>query len=83
MRRSARLSKNAERVAKEKDFHRKVEEWEEDGLTVIDAGEKGRGVATTRVFEAGDYVCCYRGELVSHAEALRRYIERNKCMLPH
>ena len=75
MRRSARITKNAERAAKEKDFHRRVEEGEEDGLVVIDAGEKGRGVATTKVFQAGDYVTCYRGELVSHAEASRRYID--------
>ena len=72
MRRSSRLTKNSEKAEHEREFRRKVEEWSEDGLKIIDAGVKGRGVAATRPFSIGDYVTCYRGELISHSEALRR-----------
>ena len=73
MRRSSRITENAERAAKEREFLLRVEQCSEEDLMIIDAGEKGRGVASSKDFKAGEYVTCYRGELVSHREALRRY----------
>ena len=72
MRRSSRLTQNAERESKELEFQRKVRDWSEDGLVQVDAGSKGRGVAATKEFAVGDYVTCYRGELITHNEAIRR-----------
>ena len=34
--------------------------------------EKGRGVVATKVFGKGELLCEYSGELISHAEALKR-----------
>ena len=62
MRRSSRLTQNAEREAKEIEFQQKVRDWSEDGLVQVDAGSKGRGVAATKEFAVGDYVTCYRSD---------------------
>ena len=74
MRRSSRLGENSQKAAKEKDFLRKVEEQSIEGLAIINAKEKGRGVAAARVFSIGEYVTCYKGELIFHKEAIKRYI---------
>ena len=71
-RRSARVSEKNARVVKEQAFLARVTSPIEDGLQVIHAGDKGRGVAATKVFHVGDYVAKYQGELISHKEALNR-----------
>ena len=71
-RRSSWLAAN-EKNAKEQDFMRRVISASEDGLCVINAGVKGRGVAAEKEFRIGDYVAQYQGELISHKEALERY----------
>ena len=58
----------------EADFAQRVAENSCDGLTEIDAGPLGRGVATTKTFEVGDYITTYQGDLVSHKEAESRYV---------
>ena len=45
---------------------------EDEGIEVIDAGEKGRGVAAKNEFLKGEYVCTYQGELVPQKVALAR-----------
>lgn len=37
--------------------------------------DKGRGVFADRIFQRGDFVCCYKGELISKAEGERRRTE--------
>ena len=74
MRLSSRLEANCRKAQKERDFMQKVEEQSEDRLTVIDAGVKGRGAAAAKKFSTGDFVTCYKGEVISHKEALARYI---------
>ena len=73
MRRSNRAAANLQKVENEKELMRKVEAELEEGLAIIDAGDKGRGVAATKNFEVGNYVCTYQGELVTHKIALERY----------
>uniref|UniRef100_A0A672ZB73 SET domain-containing protein n=1 Tax=Sphaeramia orbicularis TaxID=375764 RepID=A0A672ZB73_9TELE len=41
------------------------------GLVIAHMEKKGRGVMTTRKFHAGEVICDYRGELVTHEEGLR------------
>ena len=72
-RRSARVAANAEKAERESDFMQRIMAEDEDGLRIFDAGIKGRGVAADKVFLPGDYVARYRGELISHKEALERY----------
>jgi len=45
--------------------HGKSQSW--DGLEVVaDLPGRGRGVRVTRLFQAGEVVCDYSGELLSH-----------------
>ena len=64
MRRSSRLQSNAAKAVKHEDFLRKVTENCSDGLEVVDAGVKGRGVASVQKFFEGDYVATYQGDLI-------------------
>ena len=45
---------------------------DESGLEKFSTKEKGRGVVATKVFGKGELLCEYSGELISHAEALKR-----------
>ena len=83
MRRSFCLEANSRKAQKERDFLQKVEEQSEDGLMVIDAGEKGRGVAAAKSFSTGDFVTCYKGEVISHKDALARYINKANTYKSH
>ena len=73
-RRSARVSTNAAKKEKEERLEARVKAGVADGLATINAGEMGRGVATLRKFDEGDFVCLYEGEVVPYKEAIRRYI---------
>ena len=73
MRRSKRVTAMAEKAEKESKLKRGVEEGSDEGLKVIDCGEKGRGVATERNFSRGDYVCLYQGELIPQKIGQQRY----------
>ena len=57
---------------REKQFMENVSSGSEEGLAIIDCGLKGRGVAATRTFVKGDYVCSYKGELTSQKVAFQR-----------
>ena len=72
MRRSTRVTALAEKVEKEKLLMEKIEAGKDEGIKVIDAGEKGRGVAAEKDFLKGEYVCTYQGELVPLKVALQR-----------
>ena len=72
MKRTSRQNANFEKVEREKELQRKVEEESEEGLAEIDAGPKGRGVTATKEFKVGEYVTTYKGELISHKDALAR-----------
>lgn len=37
--------------------------------------EKGKGVVAEKGFQKGDFLCCYRGNLLSKAEGDRRQVE--------
>ena len=80
-RRSARQSVIDEKHSREKEFMNCVMSSDENGLKMIDAGEKGRGVASTRPFKQGDFVARYVGDIISSKEAQSRYDSWNK--LPH
>ena len=58
----------------EADFFRRVAENCIEGLTEMDAGSMGRGVATTKEFVSGQYVATYQGEVISHKEAEARFV---------
>ena len=73
MRRSSRLQINSERAARDNEFHKKVQESSIDGLLVIDAGHKGRGVAVSRQFDEGEYVATHDGKTIPYKEAVIRY----------
>ena len=70
MRRSTRVTALAEKVEKEK--LEKIEAGEDEGIKVIDVGEKGCGVAAEKDFRKGEYVCTYQGDLVLQKVALER-----------
>ena len=72
-RRSQRRVENLQKAEEERVFSMKVANAEEDGLTIFDAGVKGRGVKSTKSFSMGEYVAQYNGELISQKEAIRRY----------
>ena len=72
MRRSSRLESKAVKEQAEADFSQRVAVNSSDGLKQIDAGSLGRGVATTKTFDIGDYITTYQGDLVSHKEAESR-----------
>ena len=72
-RRSQRRVENLQKAEEERVFWMKVANAEEDGLTIFDAGVKGRGVKSTKSFSMGEYVAQYNGELISQKEAIRRY----------
>ena len=72
-RRSQRRVENLQKAEEERVFSMKVANAEEDGLTIFDAGVKGRGVKSTKSFLMGEYVAQYNGELISQKEAIRRY----------
>ena len=63
---SSRLAAKSEQAERQREFDRRVWSEEEEGLVIIDAGEKGRGVAASRDFQVGEYVTQYRGELITH-----------------
>ena len=46
----------------------------EEGLQVAVLAGKGRGVVASRNFQKNSFVCEYRGELITHAEAKQREI---------
>ena len=71
--RSQRRVDNLQKAEKERIFWMKVANTEEDGLTIFDAGVKGRGVKSTKSFSMGEYVAQYHGELISQKEAICRY----------
>ena len=73
MRRSSRTDALAEIVEKERQMMIEIENGNEDGLVEIDCGHKGRGVQSSKPFCKGDFVCVYKGELVSFKEAVERY----------
>ena len=50
----------------------KIEAGEDEGIKVIDVGEKGCGVAAEKDFWKGEYVCTYQGDLVLQKVALER-----------
>ena len=52
---------------------RRIEEGEDEGLKMIDCGEKGRGIGTERTFSRGDYICQYKGELIPQKIGFQRY----------
>ena len=72
MRRSNRVTALAAKAEKEKLLMERVEAGADEGLVVMDAGEKGRGVAAAQQFHKGDYVCTYQGELISQKTMLER-----------
>ena len=72
-RRSQRRVENLQKAEEERVFSMKVANAEEDGLTIFDAGLKGRGVKSTKSFSMGEYVAQYYGELISQKEAIRWY----------
>ena len=41
-------------------------------------GIEGRGVAAAKSFSTGDFVTCYKGEVISHKDALARNIKKYK-----
>ncbi|XP_037089724.1 uncharacterized protein LOC119110088 [Pollicipes pollicipes] len=43
------------------------------GLEVFDAGRRGLGLRSRLAIAAGEFVCCYAGEVVGAAEAARRF----------
>ena len=72
MRRSARQTSMTAKAEKEREFWSKLKNDNEEGLEIFFAGHKGRGVKATKHFHQGDFVAKYKGELVSHKEAVRR-----------
>ena len=42
------------------------------GLEIVSCGDIGRGIATTKPFNRGDFLCSYKGDLLSKAEADER-----------
>ena len=74
-RRSSRVSNKAAKKEKDERLDAQVKAGVAEGLATIDAGVMGRGVATLKKFDEGDFVCLYDGEVVSHKEAIRRYSE--------
>ena len=73
-RRSSRIAVNDHKREMELELVDKVRGETPAGLVLVDAGEMGRGVATTRKYKAGELVSFYSGELVSQKEAIKRYI---------
>ena len=74
MRRSSRVQANAAKAEKHEEFMRKVTRNCSDGLDVVDAGVKGRGVTTKQQFLEGDYVATDQGDLISFKDAVQRYV---------
>ena len=72
MRRSSRVIVNAQKVEREKLNSIKMQNMDEADLEIIDCGEEGRGVAASKSFETGDYVCMYRGQLITQKSAFER-----------
>ena len=72
MRRSSRSAAIAVKAKDEKVLMEKVENGSDENLSIIDAGAKGRGVCAAKTFHKGQYVSTYKGELISHREALKR-----------
>ena len=56
-------------------LHSNILENVTHGLTIIDCGEIGRGIETTKSFKRSEYIATYCGELVDRFEAERREIE--------
>ena len=72
MRRSSRVIVNAQKVEREKLNSINMQNMDEAHLEIIDCGVKGRVVAASKSFETGDYVCIYRGELITQKSAFER-----------
>ena len=49
-----------------------IQSKEQGGLQVVVVDGKGKGIQATAPFKKGEYVCSYRGELLSKTEALDR-----------
>ena len=50
----------------------KNQNWE--GIKIVsDLPQRGRGVVTTRAFEAGEVICDYGGKLLNHRDGNKRY----------
>ena len=73
MRRSSRIQNHSSKAEKEKLFMDKVQRKSSDDLSLNFTDERGRGVVVNRVFEEGEYVALYEGDLLSHKEGERRY----------
>ena len=72
MRRSSRVNANAQKLEKERAFIEKVQSQSQEGLEVRLTEARGRSVFATRVFEEGEFVTTYVGDLISQKEAIQR-----------
>lgn len=72
IRRSGRKTKQAVEQEISQHIEMAIEKQLEDGLVVKDFGEKGRGIIAGRLFQRGEFVVEYIGELIDQTEADRR-----------
>ena len=70
MRRSSQVVALAQKNDRENELRLKVEEGADNGLRVIDCGEKGRGIEAVEPFVKGSY----RGELIPQRYTYITYI---------
>lgn len=78
IRRSVRKTKQVVEQEQTRFIEIAIEKQLEDGLIVKDFGEKGRGIVAGRLFQRGEFVVEYIGELIDQAEADRREDEYAK-----
>nr|XP_022338926.1 N-lysine methyltransferase KMT5A-like isoform X2 [Crassostrea virginica] len=72
VRRSSRKPKSELEKEKKAAIEEKVLKNIEEGLEVVDLGEKGRGVVATKHFYRGDFVVEYAGDLIDLSTAKKR-----------
>lgn len=72
VRRSSRKPKSELEKEKKAAIEEKVLKNIEEGLEVVDLGEKGRGVVATKHFYRGDFVVEYAGDLIDLSTAKQR-----------
>lgn len=72
IRRSGRKTKKAVQQEISQLIEMAIEKQLEDGLVVKMFGEKGRGIVAGRMFQRGEFVVEYIGELIDQTEADRR-----------
>ena len=53
-----------------------IELANDDGLEIVPEGNIGRGVRTTQEFKEDEFVCLYKGELISKTEGEQREVQR-------